>query len=88
VEVHCGPIHGTILYYVDSLVSGGANLIIELTRQCKGCVLFLNKHVSSYVMIESDSSLSILPNIYFSYTRLATSSGKASRSGWTSHGYT
>lgn len=33
VEVHCGPIHGTILYYVDNLVNGGANLIIELTRQ-------------------------------------------------------
>jgi hypothetical protein len=34
VEVHCGPVHGTILYYVDNLVAGGANLIIELTRQC------------------------------------------------------
>jgi hypothetical protein len=33
VEVHCGPVHGTILYYVDNMVKGGANLIIELTRQ-------------------------------------------------------
>ena len=33
VEVHCGPIHGTFLYYTDNLVSGGANIIIEVTRQ-------------------------------------------------------
>lgn len=42
VEVHCGPIHGTILYYVDNLVAGGSNLIIEITRQgnklCKLCI--------------------------------------------------
>ena len=33
VEVHCGPVHGTFLYYTDNLVSGGANTIIEIMRQ-------------------------------------------------------
>ena len=33
VEVHCGPVHGTFLYYTDNLTSGGANIIIEVTRQ-------------------------------------------------------
>jgi hypothetical protein len=33
VEVHCGPIHGTMLYYTDNLTSGGANIIIEVMRQ-------------------------------------------------------
>ena len=32
-ELHCGPIHGTMLYYVDNLVSKGANSMIEVTRQ-------------------------------------------------------
>ena len=35
VEVHCGPVHGTLLYYTDDLTSGGANTIIEVTRQGK-----------------------------------------------------
>jgi len=33
VEVHCGPIHGTLLYYTDNMTQGGANIIIEVTRQ-------------------------------------------------------
>lgn len=33
VEVHCGPIHGTLLYYSDNLTSSGGNIIIEVTRQ-------------------------------------------------------
>lgn len=33
VEVHCGPVHGTFLYYSDNLTSGGGNIIIEVTRQ-------------------------------------------------------
>lgn len=33
VEVHCGPIHGTFLYYTDNLTAGGANIIIEVMRQ-------------------------------------------------------
>jgi hypothetical protein len=33
VEVHCGPIHGTHLYYTDDLSKGGASTIIEVTRQ-------------------------------------------------------
>ena len=33
VEVHCGDVHGTILYYTDDLTGGGANTIIEVTRQ-------------------------------------------------------
>jgi hypothetical protein len=33
VEVHCGPVHGTLLYYTDNLISGGANIIIEVMRQ-------------------------------------------------------
>ena len=35
VEVHCGPIHGTIIYYTDDMSSGGSNTIIEVIRQCK-----------------------------------------------------
>ena len=37
VEAHCGPIHGTLLYYTDNLTKGGANTIIAVTRQgnCK-----------------------------------------------------
>lgn len=35
VEVHCGPVHGTLLYYTDDLTTGGANTIIEVTRQGK-----------------------------------------------------
>ena len=33
VEVHCGPIHGTILYYTDNLIGSGANITIEVLRQ-------------------------------------------------------
>ena len=33
VEVHCGPIHGTILYYTDNVARGGANTMIEIIRQ-------------------------------------------------------
>lgn len=35
VEVHCGPVHGTLLYYTDDLTKGGSNTIIEVTRQGK-----------------------------------------------------
>lgn len=35
VEVHCGPVHGTLLYYTDDLNKGGSNTIIEVTRQGK-----------------------------------------------------
>jgi len=33
VEVHCGSIHGTFLYYTDNLLGGGSNIVIEVTRQ-------------------------------------------------------
>ena len=33
VEVHCGPIHGTFLYYTDNLTSGGASIIVEVMKQ-------------------------------------------------------
>ena len=33
VEVHCGHVHGTFLYYTDDLTKGGSNTIIEVTRQ-------------------------------------------------------
>ena len=33
VEVHCGPVHGTFLYYTDNFVRGGANIMIEVLRQ-------------------------------------------------------
>jgi hypothetical protein len=33
VEAHCGPVHGTMLYYTDNVVAGGANIIIEIMRQ-------------------------------------------------------
>ena len=36
VEVHCGPIHGTLLYYTDNLTAGGANTMIEVVRQGTG----------------------------------------------------
>ena len=39
VEVHCGPVHGTLLYYTDDLSKGGSNTIIEVTRQGTECVL-------------------------------------------------
>jgi hypothetical protein len=35
VEVHCGPIHGTLLYYTDNMTKGGANTIVEITKQGK-----------------------------------------------------
>lgn len=35
VEVHCGPVHGTLLYYTDDMSKGGSNTIIEVTRQGK-----------------------------------------------------
>jgi hypothetical protein len=37
VEVHCGPVHGTLLYYTDDTTRGGGNTIIEVTRQGKKC---------------------------------------------------
>ena len=33
VEVHCGPVHGTILYYTDDMSRGGSSTIVEVTRQ-------------------------------------------------------
>ena len=51
VEVHCGPIHGTLLYYTDDLSSGGSNTIIEVTRQ--GIVI-----VFVIVLIIGDVSIS------------------------------
>lgn len=43
VEVHCGPIHGTILYYTDDLSKGGSSTIVEITRQgvILHCVIML-----------------------------------------------
>lgn len=41
VEVHCGPIHGTFLYYTDNMTQGGANIIIEITRQGK-CIIYVD----------------------------------------------
>lgn len=48
VEVHCGPIHGTILYYTDNLTAGGSNIMIEIIRQCNNYVivtLLINMYV-------------------------------------------
>lgn len=39
VEVHCGPVHGTFLYYTDDLTKGGSNTIIEVTRQGKSFMI-------------------------------------------------
>jgi hypothetical protein len=33
IEVHCGPVHGTFLYYTDNLTLGGSNIMIEVVRQ-------------------------------------------------------
>lgn len=32
-EVHCGPVHGTFLYYVDNMIPGGGNLMARLMQQ-------------------------------------------------------
>lgn len=32
-EVHCGPIHGTFLYYTDDMMSGGGNLVAQIMRE-------------------------------------------------------
>jgi hypothetical protein len=40
VEVHCGPVHGTLLYYTDDLSKGGSSTIIEVTRQGKFIFLY------------------------------------------------
>lgn len=41
VEVHCGPIHGTLLYYTDDMSRGGSSTIIEVTRQGNYCIINL-----------------------------------------------
>lgn len=51
--MHCGPIHGTLLYYTDQMTQGGANIIIEVTRQGK-CTT-LNCHI--FFIASSDLSL-------------------------------
>ena len=33
VEVYCGPVQTVFLYYTDNMVSGGANVMIEIQRQ-------------------------------------------------------
>jgi hypothetical protein len=33
VEVVCGPVNSVFLYHTDQLVGGGANILIEVTRQ-------------------------------------------------------
>jgi hypothetical protein len=43
VEVYCGPINTVYLYYTDNLVSGGANIMIEVQRQA---LLDLSKQLS------------------------------------------
>lgn len=41
VEVYCGDIQETFLFYTDNLVKGGANIMIEVQRRGK-----LNFHPS------------------------------------------
>lgn len=65
VEVHCGPVHGTILYYVDNLVSGGANLIIEVTKQ--GMSYYSNYMVMIVILIKYHN----VQNVLHSNIRLA-----------------
>ena len=33
MEVICGPIDGIFVYYTDNIVSGGANIMVEIMRQ-------------------------------------------------------
>ena len=33
VEVYCGPVKEVFFYYTDNLVSGGANIMVEVQRQ-------------------------------------------------------
>jgi hypothetical protein len=33
VEVYCGPVNTVFLYYTDNMISGGANIMIEVQRQ-------------------------------------------------------
>lgn len=35
VEVYCGNINTLFIYYTDDLVSGGANIMIEIQREGK-----------------------------------------------------
>ena len=44
VEVHCGPVHGTLLYYTDDLAKGGSNTIIEVTRQGKSSMIIYSSY--------------------------------------------
>jgi hypothetical protein len=42
VEVVCGPIKGVFIYYTDNLVTGGANIMVEIQRQGELVRLFSN----------------------------------------------
>jgi len=37
VEMYCGFVKEVVLFYTDNLVQGGANIMIEVQRQCEEC---------------------------------------------------
>ena len=48
--MHCGPVHGTFLYYTDDLTKGGSNTIIEVTRQGICFILVMTFLISYFTM--------------------------------------
>jgi hypothetical protein len=79
VEVHCGPIHGTLLYYTDDLSRGGSSTIIEVTRQ--GIVQFIILCLLLFFVVSTNNTLLAYHSLYLCSTHgLATTSASNSRS--------
>jgi hypothetical protein len=59
VEVHCGPVSGTVLFHNNELVRGGANFVIEVQRkgiQLPNCLWIAYKWLTIiYLLVESNS---------------------------------
>jgi hypothetical protein len=45
VEVYCGNINTVFVYYTDDMVSGGANIMIEIQRQGKKLIIYFNINI-------------------------------------------
>ena len=84
VEVHCGPVHGTLLYYTDDMSKGGRSTIIEVTRQGNGihvlfilCVYYFWVECKQYTCHEEICMLLILYNICLMLSVICSSLGLA-----------
>lgn len=60
VEVHCGPVHGTFIYFTNNLVAGGANIIIESTRQG---IVYIVKNIDRFIYIAQHAMQTIRSEI-------------------------